>query len=28
MAEHGLNEADVGSVLVHQRGHGVTEQVA
>ncbi len=28
MTEHGLDEADVGSVLQHQRGHRVTEQMA
>ncbi len=28
MAEHLLDEADVGSVLVHQRGHRVAEQMA
>jgi len=27
MAEHGLNEADVGAVLQHQRRHGVAEEV-
>lgn len=28
MAEHGLDEPDVGSVLQHQGRHGVSEQVA
>jgi len=28
VAEHGLDEADVGPVFEHERGHGVPEDVA
>ena len=28
MAEHGMDEADVGTTFQHERGHGVPEQVA
>lgn len=28
VTEHGLNEADVGATFEHQRGHGVTEEMA
>jgi len=27
VAEHGLDEADVGTTFQHERGHGVREQV-